>query len=208
MDGRLLEANVACICNGRQIQIGNRANEFGALGGGARDKIGPPLTLERAWRKRPDEHEASSFKAKGMGKKKLFTGLFTQVHVFCFPPLCWQAAVRSAGQLAIVRMPLNLLVHVKNKCIAISCGEGQQPVRWLANVGTARYDAGQGRSLGAPVGVRLEDGTPVDLSSSIAEAGLSDMQHVWIVHKQPGLSSATSSKSQPPKQPALVDDDD
>ena len=105
-------------------------------------------------------------------------------------------------------MPLNLLVHVKNKCIAISCGEGQQPVRWLANVGTARYDAGQGRSLGAPVGVRLEDGTPVDLSSSIAEAGLSDMQHVWIVHKQPGLSSATSSKSQPPKQPALVDDDD
>ena len=75
MDGRLLEANVACICNGRQIQIGSRASQLGALGGGARDKIGPPLTLERAWRKRPDEHEASSFKAKGMGKKKLFTGL-------------------------------------------------------------------------------------------------------------------------------------
>ena len=105
-------------------------------------------------------------------------------------------------------MPLNILVHVKNKCVALSCGEGQQPVRWLANVGTARYDGGQGRCLGTPVGVRLEDGTPVDLSSSIAEAGLSDMQHVWIVYKQPGLLGEGAPKSRAPKQPVLVDDDD
>lgn len=60
---------------------------------------------------------------------------------------------------------MHIMVHIKQRCIAVSVGEpGNQPVQWLANVGTARYDAAQGRSLGMPVGVRLEDGSVLGLS--------------------------------------------
>ena len=86
-----------------------------------------------------------------------------------------------------VRRPMHIIVHVRNKPIAVSVGEpGLQPVRWLANVGTARYDAAQGRCLGFPVGVRLEDGSLLGLNQSLAEAGLRDMQHVWVVYKGGG----------------------
>jgi hypothetical protein len=76
-----------------------------------------------------------------------------------------------------------VLVHIKDRCISVSCGEGAQPVRWLANVGVARYDAAQGRSLGLPVGVRLEDGTMLGLSQTLLEANLTDLAHVWVVFK-------------------------
>ena len=75
------------------------------------------------------------------------------------------------------------MVHVKDKAIAVSCGDGQQPIRWLANVGTARFDDAQGRQLGQPSGVRLEDGTMLSLGQSLTDAGLQDMQHVWVVYK-------------------------
>ena len=82
---------------------------------------------------------------------------------------------------------MHIIVHVRNKPIAVSVGEpGLQPVRWLANVGTARYDSAQGRCLGFPVGVRLEDGSLLGLNQSLAEAGLRDMQHVWVVYKGGG----------------------
>ena len=47
----------------------------------------------------------------------------------------------------------------------------------------ARYDEAQGRSLGQPVGVRLEDGTMLSLSSTLHDAGLADQQHVYVVFK-------------------------
>lgn len=78
---------------------------------------------------------------------------------------------------------MNLLVHVKQKCVAVSAGEGLQPVRWLANVGIARYDEHQGRHLGAPAGLRLEDGTVLGMGQTLADAGLKDMQHVWVLFK-------------------------
>ena len=75
------------------------------------------------------------------------------------------------------------MVHVKQRVIPVSCGDGAQPVRWLANVGMARYDEAQGRSLGSPVGVRLEDGALLGLGQTLGEAGLRDMQHVYVVFK-------------------------
>jgi len=78
---------------------------------------------------------------------------------------------------------MHIMVHVKQKCLAVSVGDGDQPVRWLANVGTARYDSQQGRSLGIPAGVRLEDGSLLGLGQTLVEAGLRDMQHVWIMYK-------------------------
>ena len=47
----------------------------------------------------------------------------------------------------------------------------------------ARYDEAQGRTLGQPSGVRLEDGTMLSLGSTLQDAGLVDQQHVFIVFK-------------------------
>jgi hypothetical protein len=100
---------------------------------------------------------------------------------------------RPALQLAMI-----LLVHVKQKCISVSCGEGAQPVRWLANVGVMRYDTSQGRCLGEPLGIRLEDGRQLGLTQSLTEAGLQDMEHVWVVFKD----------SKPDSRRGKDDDDD
>ena len=40
-----------------------------------------------------------------------------------------------------------------------------------------------GRALGQPVGIRLEDGSQLSLTQSLADAGLKDQQHVWVVFK-------------------------
>lgn len=96
----------------------------------------------------------------------------------------WNAELKRGDSSSWV---MHIIVHVRNKPIAVSVGEpGLQPVRWLANVGTARYDSAQGRCLGFPVGVRLEDGSLLGLNQSLAEAGLRDMQHVWVVYKGGG----------------------
>ena len=97
---------------------------------------------------------------------------------------------------------MNIIVHVKSKCMAISCGDGQQPVRWLANVATARYDDSQGMSLGLPVGVKLESGDMLDPTRSIVESGLGDMQHVWVVHEFPGPGSGRSTNKYGKPQPS------
>mmetsp|Transcript_28972 Transcript_28972/g.79119 ORF Transcript_28972/g.79119 Transcript_28972/m.79119 type:complete len:90 (-) Transcript_28972:946-1215(-) len=73
-----------------------------------------------------------------------------------------------------------LFVHIKQRVIRVSIGPGTQPVLWLANVAIARYDDTQGRSLGAPSGLNLEDGTQLSVKTSLKEAGLKDGQHVWV----------------------------
>ena len=87
---------------------------------------------------------------------------------------------------------MHIMVHVGKKAVAVSCGDGVQPVKWLANVGMARYDEAQGRSLGVPTGIRLEDGSMLGLTQSLAEAGLKDQQHVWVVLK--GSEAVASGK--------------
>ena len=67
-----------------------------------------------------------------------------------------------------------VLVHVKQRTIPVSCGDGTQPVRWLANVGITRHDESLGRALGAPVGVKLATGQLIPLNQRLIDAGLRD----------------------------------
>lgn len=92
-------------------------------------------------------------------------------------------------------MSLHLMVHVKEKVVAISCGDGSQPVRWLANVGLARYDEAGGRQLGMPTGVKTEEGSLLGLGQKLVDAGLKDQQHVWVVLK--GLRTEGVQKPAP-----------
>ena len=75
---------------------------------------------------------------------------------------------------------MHIMVHIKQKIISVAVGDGGQPMKWLANVGQARYDESQGRHLGTPAGVKLQNGTVVSLSTTLAEAGLQDLQHIYV----------------------------
>ena len=83
----------------------------------------------------------------------------------------------------LLQRNMKVLVHVKEKCIPVSVGNGDQPVRWLANVGIARHDDHQGLTLGLPVGVKAEDGSLLNMDSTLVAAKLTDMQHVWVTFK-------------------------
>ena len=74
----------------------------------------------------------------------------------------------------------------------VSVGEGDQPVRWLANVGVARHDEQQGRSLGVPIGVKIDNGTMLNMQDSIAESGLTEVR-----------ASTHYLTSTPPRKPYL-----
>ena len=100
---------------------------------------------------------------------------------------------------------MHLLVHVKDKAIAVSVGDGLQPVRWLANVSTSRYDGSQGRCLGEAVGMKTEDGQLLSLGQTLTDAGLTDMQHVWVVFK---ASKSTSAAQKPRQSSRAVSDDE
>ena len=99
------------------------------------------------------------------------------------------ARERNPNFFARARAPLTtptnmkVLVHVKEKCIPVSVGDGGQPVRWLANVGIARHDDHQGLTLGVPVGVKAEDGSLLNMDSTLVAAEITDMQHVWVTFK-------------------------
>ena len=71
---------------------------------------------------------------------------------------------------------MHILVHIGAKAVLVSVGEGDQPVRWLANVGVARHDDQQGRSLGVPVGVKIDNGTMLNMQDSISESGLTEVR--------------------------------
>ena len=88
---------------------------------------------------------------------------------------------------------MKVLVHVKEKCIPVSVGDGGQPVRWLANVGIARHDDHQGLTLGVPVGVKAEDGSLLNMDSTLVAAEITDMQHVWVTFKGAALPSEFSA---------------
>ena len=91
--------------------------------------------------------------------------------------------------LSVCPTNMKVLVHVKEKCIPVSVGDGDQPVRWLANVGIARHDDHQGLTLGLPVGVKAEDGSLLNMDSTLVGAQIADMQHVWVTFKGAALPS-------------------
>ena len=90
------------------------------------------------------------------------------------------------------RLGMKVHVHVREKSFVVHCGEGEQDVRWLCMVGVARFDPSFGDETGDPVGLRLEDGTVLDMGGSVAET-LEEGTHTWVILDEP-----TSSPSLPP----------
>ncbi|KAF4757199.1 hypothetical protein FOZ63_017568 [Perkinsus olseni] len=79
---------------------------------------------------------------------------------------------------------MRLLVHVRDRSFVIRCGAGGQHIRWLANMGIARYcpvysKRGSTIRSGTPSGVRFEDGTYLDMGAKICEQ-LKNDDEVWV----------------------------
>ena len=71
-------------------------------------------------------------------------------------------------------------LHIRGKIIVVECGTATQRIRWLANVGVARYDDSFGRSLGMPTGMQKEGGVACDMQHRIADV-LENGQHAFVI---------------------------
>eukprot|EP01028_Stygiella_incarcerata_P000029 TRINITY_DN10054_c0_g1_i2.p2 TRINITY_DN10054_c0_g1~~TRINITY_DN10054_c0_g1_i2.p2 ORF type:complete len:103 (-),score=31.26 TRINITY_DN10054_c0_g1_i2:794-1102(-) len=75
---------------------------------------------------------------------------------------------------------MKVVVHVRGVSVPVQCGDGSQSIRWLATVALFRMNPQFGISFGVPRGVRLEDGTPLDMEGIVADLLTNDSQ-VWVI---------------------------
>ena len=75
---------------------------------------------------------------------------------------------------------MRVYLHVRDKVVPVECGDGLQQVRWLGNVGVARYDDQFGKSLGAARGVQKEGGVLCEPTQRICDV-LEHEQHCFII---------------------------
>ena len=78
---------------------------------------------------------------------------------------------------------MKIEVYVKDAVFTINCGTGSQKLRWLAQAGALKYDPNSMMKVGEPKGVRLEDGTVLNLNDRISDR-LYDNIRVWVLFEQ------------------------
>ncbi|EPY35582.1 hypothetical protein STCU_01092 [Strigomonas culicis] len=71
-----------------------------------------------------------------------------------------------------------VFVHVREKVIKLSCGDGTQSISWLGNAAMVFYDSTLGKKYGSPVAVRKEGGVACDPNGRVCDT-LDDNQHVF-----------------------------
>lgn len=75
-----------------------------------------------------------------------------------------------------------IFVHLKDQIFEIECGGGRQRVQWLGDVAVHRYQLFLAVDLGPCEGLRLEEGTLLNMSNTIADS-LPPETHVWVLLK-------------------------
>ncbi|ESL09952.1 hypothetical protein TRSC58_02321, partial [Trypanosoma rangeli SC58] len=107
------------------------------------------------------EREGYSVNRKiGAEREKL---IYIYIYIFCF---------------SLVTM--RIYVHVREKVIALECGDGTQDVIWLGNAAMVHYDASFGRKYGSPNCIQKEGGITCDPEARVCDL-LDDNQHVFAV---------------------------
>jgi hypothetical protein len=66
----------------------------------------------------------------------------------------------------------------------VHCGDGKQPIRWLADVAVYKYDTNYNMCAGTPAALRYENNVEVDMNSSINNEGLKDDGHLFLHFKE------------------------
>jgi len=91
---------------------------------------------------------------------------------------------------------MRMKVHIRERTFVVSCGDGGQRISWLANVGIIRYDdKTKGMELGAPRGVRLEDGTRLNMDD-IINTRLAPGTDVWVILKEDQIHTDDSAQGE------------
>jgi hypothetical protein len=67
---------------------------------------------------------------------------------------------------------------------SIYCGSGSQKVRWLSDVALHRYEHFFGVDPGLAKGMRYENGTIIDMETTIISDKLENEIHVWVILKE------------------------
>ncbi|EAN85983.1 hypothetical protein TcCL_ESM08463 [Trypanosoma cruzi] len=75
---------------------------------------------------------------------------------------------------------MRIYVHVREKVIALECGDGTQDVIWLGNAAMVHYDSSFGRKYGSPKCIQKEGGITCDPDARVCDL-LDDNQHVFAV---------------------------
>ncbi|CCW71283.1 unnamed protein product [Phytomonas sp. Hart1] len=73
---------------------------------------------------------------------------------------------------------MRIFVHIRDKIIALQCGDGTQEVSWLGNAAMVHYDSSFSKRYRVPVPIRKEGGIACDPEALIYEV-LDDNQHVF-----------------------------
>lgn len=73
---------------------------------------------------------------------------------------------------------MRIFVHVRERTIALQCGDGEQSVIWLANAAMVFYNDAVKTRRGTPIAVRKESGTVCDPNARVCDV-FKDEQHVF-----------------------------
>eukprot|EP00796_Vickermania_ingenoplastis_P010762 gene10762-7490_t len=115
-------------------------------------------------------------------------GLFIPLHQITYLlAVCGSSVKEPWYSPCVLSITMRIFVHVREKVIALQCGEGTQEVMWLANAAMVHYDSSFGRRFGPPTAVRKEGGVVCDPNARVCDA-LRDDQHVFAEVEDP-LSS-------------------
>lgn len=74
---------------------------------------------------------------------------------------------------------MRIFVHIREKTVALQCGEGQQNVLWLGNAAMVFYYDVVSERRGTPIAVRKESGATCDPNARVCDV-LKDDQHVFV----------------------------
>lgn len=74
---------------------------------------------------------------------------------------------------------MRIFVHIREKNIALQCGNGEQNVIWLANAAMVFYNDAVKQRRGSPTAVRKESGAICDPNARVCDV-LKDEQHVFV----------------------------
>ena len=75
---------------------------------------------------------------------------------------------------------MRFFVHVRERIVEIEAGPGRQKLQWLGDCALHRLDSNYLMTVGIFRGIKLEDGSSVDMQSTISEV-LKDRDHIFLI---------------------------
>ena len=76
----------------------------------------------------------------------------------------------------------------------IHCGDGKQPIRWLADVAIYKYDQNYNFCCGTPLALKFENGVDTVMNSHI-NTELKDDLHLYLYFKEDHMQQSDKASA-------------